>query len=62
MGDARMMDHSQPYDPIYGWASAPFVKFMDPQIVQCPGCKTGALLVTGGKPCGVCEALRKVAA
>jgi len=57
-----MMDYSQPYDPIHGWKSrAPFARFFEFKVIECPTCKTGNLIMDGGF-CGVCEALGKVAA
>ena len=47
------------YDPIDGWkARAPFARFFESQVVECPDCKTGTLIVPTAKPCGTCAALK----
>ena len=53
---SEQFDYSKPYDPIYGWARKPFAKFLDSKVIECPKCKTGALIVPE-TPCGTCIAL-----
>ena len=45
------------YDPIDGWkARAPFARFFEFKVIECPSCKTGTLIMENGY-CGTCAAL-----